>query len=237
MSTRNREAPVEEGAQTATDRVYAGIYRAVLERRLVPGEWLREEELAGIFGVSRTVVRQALNRLAQNQIVELLHNRGARVPQPRFEEAKHVFEARQVVECQIARQLAGRLDAAQLEQLRSLAEAEAAAEARGDRVATACLSGEFHRELACMHGNPVFLRLLDTLLPTTSMLMAMKEDDTSVCRAHRHTDLIRALADTPAAAAAEMRRHLAELERSLTTARSQPRPLRDAFAAYREAGD
>ena len=54
-----------QGAQpraTATDRVYKGIYQAVLEHRLEPGTWLREEELATEFGVSRTVVRQALQR-------------------------------------------------------------------------------------------------------------------------------------------------------------------------------
>ena len=67
---------------TATERVYKGIYAAVLERRLLPGAWLHEEELAAGFGGSRTLVRQALQRLAQDQVVELEHNRGARVPLP-----------------------------------------------------------------------------------------------------------------------------------------------------------
>lgn len=59
------------GLSTATDRVYAGIYQAVLERRLAAGQWLREEELCAAFGVSRTVVRQALQRLAQDHVIEL----------------------------------------------------------------------------------------------------------------------------------------------------------------------
>lgn len=90
---------------TATDRVYNGIYLAVLEHRLEPGAWLREEELASEFGVSRTVVRQALQRLAQDQVIELQHNRGARVPLPSLEDAAHVFDARRIVECEIARRL------------------------------------------------------------------------------------------------------------------------------------
>jgi DNA-binding GntR family transcriptional regulator len=65
-------------------------------------------------------------------------------------------------------------------------------------------------------GNPVFLRMLDELLPTTTLLMALCEPrQRPVCVAHRHTDLVTAFAQDGAAAAAEMRRHLDELEASL----------------------
>ena len=90
---------------TATDRVYDGIYRAIVAHRLAPGARLREEELAESFAVSRTVVRQALQRLAQDQIVDLRHNHGAQVPQPGLEDAAPVFDARRVVEGEIARRL------------------------------------------------------------------------------------------------------------------------------------
>jgi DNA-binding GntR family transcriptional regulator len=220
---------------TSTDRVYQGVYAAMLERRLAPGDWLREEDLAHGFGVSRTVVRQALQRLAQDHLIELLHNRGARVPELAREDATHVFEARRVVECEIARRLGGRLSAAQLAQLRALALAEGQADAQGDMAAAVRLSGEFHLALAQMHGNPLFTRLLDSLLPTTSMLMArFKIGGAPACVAHRHAELIDALATDSPGAAAEMRRHLKELEQSLTQTRPPQRPLRDVFAGYRE---
>ena len=118
---------------TATDRVYEAIYLAVLEHRLAPGEWLREAEMATEFKVSRTVVRQALQRLAQDQVIELRHNRGARVPLPSLEDAVHVFEARRIVECEVARRLGGRLTPEQLAELRAVAQAEQAAEGRAFR--------------------------------------------------------------------------------------------------------
>ncbi len=222
--------------RTATERVYQGIYSAVLERRLEPGAWLREEELAAGFGVSRTVVRQALQRLAQDQVVELEHNRGARVPLLAREDAGHVFEARRVVECEIARSLGGRLSATQLQELRELADAETAADAAGDAAAAVRLSGEFHRAMARMHGNPLFLKLLDGLLPSTSVLMALfKVGGGPVCVQHRHTDLVAALGRSPAAAGSEMKKHLAELQSSLTVAPAAgSAPLRDLFGAYRE---
>jgi DNA-binding GntR family transcriptional regulator len=201
---------------TSTQRIYDGVYVAILERRLAPGAWLRETELAQSFDVSRTVVRQALHRLAQDQVVEQHHNRGARVPEPRRELARHVFDARRVIECEIARQLACRLTPGQIKRLRSLVAAEAKALAQHKRPDAIRLSGEFHRVLAQMSGNPVFVRLIVGLLPTTSLLMALYQTDGHPgCVAHRHVELIDALQDSGARAAAEMRRHLRELELSI----------------------
>lgn len=231
-----RGVPALALRRTATDRVYDGIYAAVLERRLAPGAWLREEELAAGFGVSRTVVRQALQRLAQDRVVALEHNRGARVPLPAREDAHHVFEARRVVECEIARRLGGRLTDPQLRELQQLVDAETAADAAGDNATAVRLSGDFHRALARMHGNPLFLKLLEGLLPTTSMLMAVfKVAGGPVCVAHRHVELIAALAQSSPAAGAEMRRHLAELQGALTVAEPAAAPLRDLFGAYRDS--
>ena len=222
---------------TATQRVYDGIYHAILEHRLAPGARLREEELAESFAVSRTVVRQALHRLAQDQVIVLEHNRGAQVPAPSRADAAHVFDARRVVECEIARRLAGQLDVAQLDALDALIQAENAASARGDRSGAIRLSGEFHLALAQLAGNPVFVRLLGELLPGTSLLMALYQPPGQpACVAHRHQELIEVLRRaSPAACAAEMRRHLSEIERSLSAPSPQARPLRDVFAAYRPA--
>jgi DNA-binding GntR family transcriptional regulator len=229
--------PPEGPGMTATDRVYDVVYRAVMEHRLEPGQRLREEEMATEFGVSRTVVRQALQRLAQDQVIELTHNRGARVPLPSLDDARHVFEARRVVECEVARKLGGRLTPEQIDELQALAQAEGEADRRGDRAEAIRLSGEFHNALARMYGNPVYVRMLTGLMPTTSLLMArFKRHGGQVCVAHRHVDLLSALQQGSGAAATEMRKHLVELEQSLTdTPRPGPSRLRDAFSAYRES--
>lgn len=220
---------------TGTDRVYEAVYKAVLEHRLAPGQRLREEEMASEFGVSRTLVRQALQRLAQDQVIELTHNRGARVPVPNLKDAEHVFEARRMVECEVARGLGGQLNATQIHALQTLANAENEADQRGDRASAIRYSGEFHSTLAQMYGNPVYVRLLNALLPTTSLLMArFKLQGGQVCVAHRHIDLIAALVKGRAHAATEMRKHLQELELSLASSPSPKRRARDTFAAYRE---
>lgn len=222
----------------AADRVYEAIYTAVVDHRLPPGARLREEELAQAFSVSRTLVRQALHRLAQDGVVLLRPNRGAQVPEPTRAEGAHVFDARRVVECEVMRRLAGRLDKAQLLALRRLVDAEERATAAGDQHEAIRLSGAFHIELARASGNPLFVRMLEELLPTTSLLMAMyKAPGEPMCVAHGHRALLETLgAGSAASAATEMRRHLNEIERSLDTPAARAMPaLRDVFAPYRES--
>jgi DNA-binding GntR family transcriptional regulator len=113
--------------------------------------------------------------------------------------------------------------------------AESDADAQGNRGEAIRLSGEFHQALTRMHGNPIFTRLLTGLLPTMSLLMArFKSKGGQVCVAHRHEDLITALERASAPAAAEMRKHLVELERSLGDDPAPKRSLHDVFSAYRE---
>jgi DNA-binding GntR family transcriptional regulator len=233
MSTRKTAAaPV-----MAADRVYEAIYAAVIDHRLAPGTRLREEELAETFAVSRTLVRQALHKLAQDGVILLRPNRGAQVPEPTRRDGEHVFDARRVVECEVARRLVGKLSVAQMAELKQVVEAEARATRSQNKQEAIRLSGEFHLKLAQMSGNPIFVRLLEELLPTTSLLMALyKAPGEPMCVAHSHRTLLQVIAQggTGTAAATEMRRHLNEIERSL----SQPAarvagPLRDVFKSYR----
>ena len=83
---------------TQDDIVYAHIFEAILEQRLAPGTKLSEEALGEIFGVSRTIIRRALSRLAHEGVVLLRPNRGAVVASPSVEEARQVFLARRLVE-------------------------------------------------------------------------------------------------------------------------------------------
>lgn len=221
---------------TATQRIYQAVHAAILEHRIAPGTRLREADLAESFDVSRTVVRQALNRLSQDRVVELQHNRGAAVAQPARDEAAHVFDARRVIEGEITRRLAGKLDAQAIERLQAVLQAEAHAEARGDRPTTIRQSGEFHRELARLSGNPVFVSMLDELLPRSSLLLALyQQPGRPACVAHRHQELLAALQEGSAArAATEMRKHLSEIERSIAApAGAAASSLRDLFANYR----
>ena len=56
---------------SATLSIVEALTKAIVEHRLQPGAKLAEQKLADHFGVSRTLVRQALYQLAQNRLVKL----------------------------------------------------------------------------------------------------------------------------------------------------------------------
>ena len=75
-------APLEPRGAVLGDEVYALLGEAILDGRLAPGERLRDQELAERSGVSRTPVREALQRLERTGLVEVSPNRYTRVSAP-----------------------------------------------------------------------------------------------------------------------------------------------------------
>ncbi|WP_373563387.1 winged helix-turn-helix domain-containing protein [Achromobacter xylosoxidans] len=81
-SRRAAAAVSEHLEDTAPDadmerRICEAVYESVMSQRLTPGTKLPEAALCDIFGVSRSVARKALQRLAHEHVVDLHHNRGA----------------------------------------------------------------------------------------------------------------------------------------------------------------
>ncbi|WP_243075968.1 GntR family transcriptional regulator [Microbacterium sp. SS28] len=74
--------PVNPHGKVLGDEVHSAIGEAILDGRLQPGAHLRDHELAGWLGVSRTPVREALQRLERTGLVEVAPNRYTRVSIP-----------------------------------------------------------------------------------------------------------------------------------------------------------
>src|SRR5258705_9360259 len=88
---------------STTSFIVESLTRAIVEHRLLPGTKLAEQKLADHFGVSRTLVRQALFQLSQNKLIRLEPARGAFVAAPAVEEAKQVFAVRRMLEAEMTR--------------------------------------------------------------------------------------------------------------------------------------
>lgn len=206
--------------------IRARILQAIFERRLPPGEKLTEDRLAELFAVSRTVVRQALARLAQDGIVEHHPNRGAFVAAPSRAEARHVMAARAVVEPEVARLAACACEAGAAVRLRRHLAGEDAARAAGDRAALVRLTGEFHVALAEIAGNPVFARLLTELQALSSLaILLYARGEHASCPPHEHATIAAAIEAKDAEAAARlMRDHIAHVGADMDLADPAARP-------------
>ncbi|WP_085317764.1 GntR family transcriptional regulator [Derxia lacustris] len=201
---------------TMDEAVVAALFDAIVNQRLAPGTKLPEAELCELFAVSRTVVRQALRRLAESHVVDIRPNRGASVAAPTPEETREIFEARRGVEAAIlplAIAAAGRAD---FDRLRQRLRAEQAALAEGNHARWVRLAGDFHLALADLAGNRVLRGFLEQLMSRCSLIVALYERDEPAhasCQHGEHERIVTLMELGDAAGAvAEMEAHLRELE-------------------------
>src|SRR5882757_10727733 len=94
----------------ADEAVYQAVLRAIMEGKLKAGTKLAENPLAEIFAVSRERIRKVLHRLGAERRLEMIPNRGARVPRPTLEDVRSVYEAHRVLEAGVLAQLIRTLD-------------------------------------------------------------------------------------------------------------------------------
>ncbi|MDR3516324.1 MAG: GntR family transcriptional regulator [Azospirillaceae bacterium] len=207
--------------------IYEAIFTAIVEQRLVPGTRLIEEQLGEVFGVSRARIRKVLANLAHTGIIRLERNRGAFVARPSQEEARQVFEARQVVEQAIIRSIASDHGSGATRALHRHVKAEAEARQRGDRRATIRLSGEFHLLLAGIQGNAMLTEFLRTLVSRSSLIIAVYPPSIETACSHdEHAALIAAVeAGNSDQAVAEMSRHLEAVFEQLNLGGAPGTPL------------
>ncbi|GKW50645.1 GntR family transcriptional regulator [Halomonas sp. NCCP-2165] len=199
------------------DEIYRTISDAIIEHRLKPGARLREDALAEVFGVSRTGIRKILQRLALEQLVTLTPRRGASVTRPTAEEAKEVFAARQMVECGLMPEVARRITAADVRDLRDNIRRELEALRAGEQSAAIKLSAAFHERLARLSGNATLAEFVGRLCSRSSLILAVYGNTGHLgCESHDHDDLIDFLeAGDGERAKAFMSRHLRAIEASL----------------------
>jgi DNA-binding GntR family transcriptional regulator len=203
-------------------RVREAIVEAVLSHRLPPGTRLVETPLCEAFGVSRSLLRRVLVRLASEKVVELQHNRGATVAQPTQAEVQEVFEVRRFLETGLVRRLCGCAQPAELAGLRTLVKEEQDAYARGDRPRWLRLSGQYHLASAQILKNRELEAILHTLVARTTLMTALYEaPGRNVCSFEEHAAILDAItAGDAARASALMEEHLRQAEVKLR--RDQP---------------
>lgn len=203
---------------TGHDAIHAAISGAIIEHRLKPGARLREDSLAEVFGVSRTIVRKVLQRLALEELITLTPRRGARVATPTPEEAREVFQARRLIECALMPEVAARMTTADHARLLALATEERDA-LRARRQAQAIrLSSQFHEETALIGGNRTLAGFVSRLCSRSSLILAVYGSPGHLgCECRDHEQLLDYLrAGNGERAHAFMDRHLRAIEASLS---------------------
>src|SRR5690606_9662207 len=149
----------------AGDRDIADKVRhAVLLQRLPPATKLPEVPPGEVFGVSRSVLRKALPRLASEHVVDQRPTQVARARPPSIEETRETFAARRLVEGEVVAQLAGALKGKIPPALTEQVRLEAEAYQQADEPARIGHSLTLHHLLAELSPNRVLGGMLTDLV-------------------------------------------------------------------------
>jgi DNA-binding GntR family transcriptional regulator len=209
---------------STTSFIVESLTRAIVEHRLHPGTKLAEQKLADHFGVSRTLVRQALFQLTQNRLIKLEPARGAFVAAPTVEEARQVFAVRRMLEAEMTRAFVRQVTPARVRALREHIAQEKAAVDRDDAAVRVELLGDFHVRMAELMDNEVLAQILRDLVSRSSLISLMYQRAGAARHSQEeHVEIVRAIAAKDEERAVQlMTEHLDHVEESLAFDRHVP---------------
>jgi len=211
-------------SSTATRSIVDALTKAIVEHRLHPGTKLAEQKLADHFGVSRTLIRQALFQLAQKRLIRMEPARGAFVATPSAEEARQVFAVRRMIEVEMTRTFVRTVTPGQIKALKEHVAREKAAINSDDVPGRTDLLGDFHVVIADLMGNQVLAQLLGELISRCALITLMYQTTNAAEHsAEEHTEILKAIAAKDEETAVRlMDAHLRHVEENLSLDRKLP---------------
>jgi DNA-binding GntR family transcriptional regulator len=204
------------GSRLFSDRAYEAIRELIVTTKLAPGRLLTEAALAARLELGRMPVREALQRLVQDDLVVILPRKGSFVAPIRLEDLPKIFELRLALEGLSSRLAAERITREELAWLEALI-----ADAPGLRDGSAQhvqVDRAFHRAIAAATRNEYLQRAVERTLNLALRLLYLS--GSRMARVgeieHEYWAVLRALRrrDGPAAAAA-MQAHIEEFRKKV----------------------
>ncbi|WP_332826054.1 GntR family transcriptional regulator [Ramlibacter sp.] len=218
MPTRQmaaRKPPVAqdgESSGTLTEQVYTRLESMIVTLELPPGTLLSELSISGKFGVSRTPVGEALQRLAREGLVTVLPRRGFVVTEISATDQIRLLELRREIARFVARSGAERATPGEREALREVSNNFLKAAKARDEAGVTAADKRFHDLFAdCAHNNFAAMAMepLDSLSRRFSHAHRMMRDG-AMKSAQLHAAIALAMADGDAKRAVEASDKLAD---------------------------
>jgi DNA-binding GntR family transcriptional regulator len=214
------------GSSSLGDRVYRTLRDEIVFLELPPGAPVREVDVATRLGVGRTPVREALQRLAMNYLVELLPGRGAFVAPISVPDLVKITEIRLNLEGFAAASAAARATAAERDGLRGLRDQIMRVTEDTPRATLIRLDQDVHRAIYDATHNPFLEDCLHRFLNLTlrAWVLVLDSLGSSVAdMVDEHASLIDAVVEGDAEKASALaRQHITDFEKDFRAALGNP---------------
>ena len=217
MSTRVSQPPPAP-RELLADRAYAELRDRIVTLRIAPGEPIDEDALGVELGIGRTPVREAIKRLALENLVTVFPRRGTFASEINITDLADISDVRVQLEGHAAYRAAQRLTKDQRAELEALLEALAHSQGSDDTAALMALDAAVHRFIHRCAGNPYLEETLGRYLNLSLRIWHLVLDRLPhlFARVHEHDDLLHAIASgDPGRARAVVAEHIETFEREI----------------------
>jgi DNA-binding GntR family transcriptional regulator len=206
------------------ERAYSELRDRIVTLRLAPGTVLREDELMRELDIGRTPLREAVKRLALENLVTVQPRSGTFVTSVDAADIVHISEVRAELEAHAAELAARRMDATTRARAEALLEEARARESAGDPDALMALDESIHRVVWEGSRNPYLVETLERYFALSLRVWYLVLDRVPGLGAtvFDHARLLEAILDQdPALARTLMREHVIGFEREIMAAFSR----------------
>jgi len=217
MTTAGKRDVTAEESQS--DRAYRTLKARLRENEYLPGQFLSENLLAKEFGMSRTPVREAVQRLAREGLLNVFPKRGIMISALSIDDVEEVYAIREALEGCAAGIVAARADRDDVARLQEIL--ERVTNASPDVVELIELDHAFHAEIARQTSNRRLQSLLANMRDADLLQQYGRRDKLQQARyrtmsVDEHSAVVEAIAaGDPVAAEERMREHCRSAARFL----------------------
>ncbi len=211
-------APARGPRELLADRAYVELRDRLVTLRIAPGAPIDEDMLGQELEMGRTPVREAIKRLALENLVTVFPRRGTFASEINITDLAHISDVRGQLEGHAAFRAAQRITEAQRVELDELLGELAQSKGSDDRTALIGLDAKVHRFIYRCAGNPYLEETLGRYFNLSLRIWHLVLDRLPhlFARVHEHDALLRAIADGDASGAREIvAEHVATFEREI----------------------
>jgi DNA-binding GntR family transcriptional regulator len=158
-----RRADIAASPADSQERAYLYIKERILDQRYRTGQHLRAQEVAESISLSRTPVREALGRLAQEGLVERSGGWGFVVKAMTFQDVIDLFNVREALEVEAGRAAVEAVDADAIVGIGRVLEKSGKALEAGKHKDSILIARAFHVAIAECSGNRLLLQMLQSI--------------------------------------------------------------------------
>ena len=214
----NEQVTRREPRELLADRAYAELRDRIVTLRIAPGAPIDEDALGGELQIGRTPVREAIKRLALENLVTVFPRRGTFASEINITDLADISDVRTQLEGHAAYRAAERITDAQRVELMALIDELARSQGSDDVMALMALDARVHRFVYRCAGNPYLEETLNRYFNLSLRIWYLVIDRLPhlFARVHEHEEVLHAIEAGEAERAREiLTQHIATFEQEI----------------------